>query len=40
MKVKIKTKNKLECKNNSLIGGLNWKKNKRTKRKSKELGAN
>jgi hypothetical protein len=39
MKVKIKTKNKLECKDNSLIGGLNWKK-KRTKRKSKELGAN
>jgi len=26
MKVKIKTKNKLECKDNSFIGGLNWKK--------------
>ena len=36
MKVKIKTKNKLECKDNSLIGGLNWKK-KKNKKKIKRI---
>jgi hypothetical protein len=35
MKVKIKTKNKLEYKNNSLIGGLNWKKIKEQKENQK-----
>jgi len=35
MRVKIKIKNKLEGKNNSLIEGLNWKQKKIKKRTKK-----